>query len=794
MSETDQGPTTAPSLTGLSRAKRALLLFIGLCVAIALAVAMVIGIALASAYPNLPDIRSLVEYRPKLPLRVFSADGVLLGEYGEERRNYLPISEIPKVMQNAVLAIEDSRFYQHGGVDYIGVLRAGLENLREARSQGASTITMQVARNFYLSSEKTFTRKIYEILLALKIESVLSKEKILEVYMNQIFLGQRAYGFASASEIYFGKPLKEISVAEAAMLAGLPKAPSAYNPVSNPRRAQQRQRYIIERMYDNNFITSTQRDEALAQELKVRTVQEVPVHAEYVSETVRQLIFSQYGEATYTRGLNVYTSVLAGDQSTAYRALRRSILDYEKRQFFRGPEAYVDLPKDVKSQDARIAEALEDHPDNAELKAAVAVEVSPRKVVAVLQSGESVTVTGEGLKPVESGLSDKSAPNIRIRRGSVIRVVKGPKGDWTITQLPEVEGCFVSLDPRTGEIHALVGGFDYNKNKFNHVLQAWRQPGSSFKPFIYSAALEKGFTPSTVIQDAPIFFGADTTGSQPWEPKNYDGKYEGPMPLRRGLAKSKNMISIRVLNSIGPRYAQNWATRFGFDADKHPAYLTMALGAGSVTPIQLATAYSVFANGGYRVQPSLITRITDVNGRVLAQTRPRALDESMRAIEPRNAFLMTSLLQEVTRSGTAARAQATLKRSDIYGKTGTTNDSMDAWFAGYNPTLTAVVWIGYDTPRKLGDKETGGGLALPVWIDYMAYALRSTPITEPSVPEGIVHIGGEWYFEEFTRGAGGTAPAVASEEKPAAERPAPAQPADERKGSGGLLDLFRKTD
>ena len=302
------------------------------------------------------------------------------------------------------------------------------------------------------------------------------------------------------------------------------------------------------------------------------------------------------------------------------------------------------------------------------------------------------------------------------------------------------------------------------------------------------------FGRNNLIQDAPIFFGADTTGSQPWEPKNYDGKYEGPMPLRRGLAKSKNMISIRVLNSIGPRYAQNWATRFGFDADKHPAYLTMALGAGSVTPIQLATAYSVFANGGYRVQPSLITRITDVNGRVLAQTRPRALDESMRAIEPRNAFLMTSLLQEVTRSGTAARAQATLKRSDIYGKTGTTNDSMDAWFAGYNPTLTAVVWIGYDTPRKLGDKETGGGLALPVWIDYMAYALRSTPITEPSVPEGIVHIGGEWYFEEFTRGAGGTAPAVASEEKPAAERPAPAQPADERKGSGGLLDLFRKTD
>jgi penicillin-binding protein 1A len=749
-------------------------------------VVLLVGIALASAYPNLPDIKSLVDYRPKLPMRIYSADGVLLGEFGEERRSYLPIADIPKVMQNAVLAIEDSRFYQHGGVDYVGVMRAGLENLREARSQGASTITMQVARNFYLSSEKTFTRKIYEILLSLKIESVLSKEKILEVYMNQIFLGQRAYGFAAASEVYFGKPLKDITVAEAAMLAGLPKAPSAYNPISNPSRARIRQRHIIERMYDNGFITEQQRDEAKAQEPKVRMVQEVPVHAEYVAETVRQLVFSQYGNATYTRGLNVYTSILSGDQSTAYRALRRSVLEFERRQFFRGPEAHVELPRDPKAVDSRIAEALEDHPDNGELRAAVVLEANARKVIAVLQNGETLTVTGEGLKPVATGLAEKAAPNIQIRRGSVVRVLKGPKGDWTITQQPEVEGCFVSMDPNTGDIRALVGGFDYNKNKFNHVLQAWRQPGSSFKPFIYSAALEKGFTPSTVINDAPLFFDAGATGSQPWEPKNYDGKFEGPMPLRKGLAKSKNMISIRVLNAIGPKYAQGWVGRFGFDPEKHPAYLTMALGAGSVTPMQMAVAYSVFANGGYRINPSLITRITDAGGRPILQTKPHPLEESMRAIEPRNAFLMTSLLQEVTRSGTAARAQATLKRPDLYGKTGTTNDSMDAWFAGYTNSLTAVVWIGYDTPKKLGDKETGGGLALPVWIDYMGYALRSTPIREPSPPEGIVSIGNEWYFEEYTHNS--HPPLI--EDGKAADSPGIPEvpPPEERKG---LLDLFK---
>jgi penicillin-binding protein 1A len=751
--------------------------------ALALSTVVLAAIALAVAYPNLPETRGLTDYRPKLPLRVYSADGVLIGEYGEERRQFVPIAEIPKVMQNAVLAIEDARFYEHSGVDYLGVLRAALAQLSEARSQGASTITMQVARNFYLSSEKTFTRKIYEVLLALKIENQLSKPQILEVYMNQIYLGQRAYGFAAASEIYFGKPLRDIGVAEAAMLAGLPKAPSAYNPIVNPKRATTRQLYIIDRMLDNGFITAEQHAEAREQKLKYRAPQALPLHAEYVAETARQLMVGQYGEDAYTRGLNVHVTVNSAEQMLAYRALRKGILDYERRQWYRGPEDYVALPADPAALDTRIAEALIEHPDNDELKSAVALEVSPRKVVAALGDGETVTVTGEGLRPVQSGLASNASPKVQIRRGAVIRLVQGPKGDWSVTQLPEVEGGFVAMDPRTGVVRAMVGGFDYAKSKFNHATQAWRQPGSSFKPFIYSAALERGFTPATVINDAPLFFDAGILGSQPWEPKNYDGQFEGPMSMRRALAKSKNMVSIRILQSISPAFAQEWVQRFGFEADRHPAYLTMALGAGATTPLQMASAYGVFANGGYAVQPVLVSKITDDKGRLVNETKPKLPDESQRVLDARNAFVMSSLLQEVTRSGTAARAQATLKRGDIYGKTGTTNDSLDAWFAGWQKNIVAVVWIGYDQPRKLGERETGGGLALPVWIDYMAQVLKGVPAEEPPVPEGVVLVGGEWYYEEFAHGGGVTAIGL--------EDPLPptAPSADER---SSILDLFRR--
>ena len=795
-------PSQAPEKNTSARTKartswprwllKALFWIAGLATAGALALALTIAVALAMAYPNLPDVSDLADYRPKLPMRVYSAEGALLGEFGEERRNLTPIDEIPQVMKDAVLAIEDSRFFEHGGVDYKGLLRAALANLGKAKSQGASTITMQVARNVYLSSEKTFTRKIYEILLTFKLEHLLTKNQILEIYMNQIYLGNRAYGFAAAAETYFGKPLKSLSVAEAAMLAGLPKAPSAYNPISNPKRARVRQLYIIERMEENGFITTAQAQEAKQENLKIRTnANSTRVHAEYVAEMARQLIFAQYGNEAYTRGLNVYTTLRASEQDVAYQSLRRGIMDYERRQHYRGPEQFILLPTSAEDAEDAIDDALANHPDNGDLLAAVVLDANPRRIMAARADGEQIEITGDGLKPAQSGLSDKAPPNIKIRRGAIIRVVKTAKNTWEITQLPQVEGAFIALDPRDGAIHALVGGFDFDKNKFNHVTQAWRQPGSSFKPFIYSAALEKGFTPATVVNDAPLFFDAGTTGGQAWEPKNYDGKYDGPMTLRTGLAKSKNMISIRVLQAVGPKTAQEWVSRFGFDADKHPPYLTMALGAGSVTPMQMATAYSVFANGGYRVTPWLITRVTDHKGKALSEFTPAPLSEQPRAIDARNAFIMDSLLQEVTRAGTAARAQATLKRPDLYGKTGTTNDSVDAWFAGFQPTLTAVTWIGYDQPRNLGSRETGGGLSLPIWINFMEKALKGVPVAETAVPPGVVNVGGEWFYEEYARNAG-VANLGLGDGGAATGGSAPGQvttPAPEERNR--ILDLFR---
>jgi penicillin-binding protein 1A len=714
----------------------------------------------------------------------------LLGEFGEERRNLTPIGEIPTVVKDAVLAIEDARFFQHGGVDYKGMMRAVLANLGRVKSQGASTITMQVARNVYLSSEKTFTRKIYEILLTFKLEHLLTKDQILEIYMNQIYLGNRAYGFAAASEAYFGKPLKSVSIAEAAMLAGLPKAPSAYNPISNPKRARSRQLYIIERMQEIGYITADEAAEAKQEKITIRSgYDNTRVHAEYVAEMVRQLIFSQYGNEAYTRGLNVYTTLNAGNQEAAYAALRRGIMDYERRQHYRGPEQFVSLPTAAEEVEDAIDEALANHPDNGDILAAVVLEATSRKIVAARANGDTLEITGDGLKPAQSGLSDKAAPNIKIRRGAVIRVAKTPKNAWEITQLPEVEGALVAVDPRNGAIKALVGGFDFDKNKFNHAAQAWRQPGSSFKPFIYSAALEKGFTPATVVNDAPLFFDAGVTGSQPWEPKNYDGRYDGPMTMRTGLAKSKNMVSIRILQAVGPKTAQEWVTRFGFEAEKHPAYLTMALGAGSVTPLQMASAFSVFANGGYRVNPWLITRVTDHKGRVISENPPPDISDLPRAIDARNAFVMNNLLQEVTRSGTAARAQATLKRTDLHGKTGTTNDSVDAWFAGYQPTLAAVTWIGYDKPRNLGSRETGGGLSLPVWINFMERALKGVPVMEATVPPGVVNVGGEWFYEEYSRNAGVANVGLENRPTPSSTVAPQAPPPPEERGR--ILDLFR---
>jgi penicillin-binding protein 1A len=754
---------------------------IGAAMASLLALLLAVGIALAVAFPNLPDVAELADYRPKLPLRVLSADGELIAEFGEERRNLTPIEDIPPVMINAVLAIEDARFYQHNGVDYIGLLRAALANLSQAKSQGASTITMQVARNVYLSSEKSYMRKIYEVLLTLKLEAMLSKDQILEIYMNQIFLGHRAYGFASAAQVYYGKSLKELSIAEAAMLAGLPKAPSAYNPISNPKRARARQLYIIERMQENGFITAEQAQVAKAEQLVLRRdSSRQPLHAEYLAEMVRQVVYEQYGAETYTRGLTVHTTLDANAQRAAYTALRRGVLDYERRQHYRGPEKFITLPADAKARADAIDEVIASHPDSGELKTAVVLEASPRKVMVVRGDDEPITIAGTGLRSVQAGLSDKAPPNLRLRPGAVVRVVKGERG-WDLTQMPEVESAFIALDPRNGDIKALVGGFDFEKNKFNHVTQAWRQPGSSFKPFIYSAALEKGVTPATQVNDSPLYFSAGVTGGQPWEPKNYDGKFDGPMSVRTALAKSKNMVSIRILQTVGVNEAQQWVTHFGFDADKHPPYLTMALGAGSVTPLQMAAGYGVFANGGRYAAPRFISRITDHKGKVLQESTPPAMEQMPQVIDERNAFIMSQLLNEVTRSGTAARAQATLQRPDLYGKTGTTNDAVDAWFVGYQPSLVSAVWVGYDNPRNLGSRETGGGLALPIWISFMQEALRHTSVAQLAIPPGVVNVQGEWYYDNYAPGSGLSQLAAGEGEA--------AGPETEEKRS--ILDLFK---
>ncbi|ABX13985.1 penicillin-binding protein 1A [Burkholderia multivorans] len=772
--------------------QKALFGFAAMCVALVVAGGLVLGYALVVAWPNMPSLDALTDYRPKVPLRIYTSDHVLIGEFGEERRDIVHFKDVPDSLKKAILAIEDARFYDHGGVDLTGILRAGVVALTNGHAtQGASTITMQVARNFFLSSEKTYTRKIYEMLLAYRIERALTKDQILEVYMNQIYLGQRAYGFASAARVYFGKDLKDITLAEAAMLAGLPKAPSAYNPVVNPKRAKVRQEYILQRMLELNFITREQYDEAVAQPLVVKGAgREYSVHAEYVAEMVRQMMYAQYREETYTRGFNVITTIDSADQQVAYTALRKGIMDYERRHGYRGPEGFIELPSGADEREQAIDDALLEHPDNGELIAAVVTAASPRQITVAFIDGSSATIEGENLRFAAGALSANAQPNRRIRPGAIVRVVKNDAGKWSITQLPQVEGAFISIVPQDGAIRSLVGGFDYNKNKFNHVTQAWRQPGSSFKPFIYSASLDKGLGPATVINDGPLYFSAAETGGQPWEPKNYGGGFEGPMSMRTALQRSRNLVSIRILNHIGTKYAQQYITRFGFDADRHPAYLPMALGAGLVTPLQMAGAYSVFANGGYRVNPYLIAEVTDPNGAIVARAQPLIAEQNApRAIDARNAYVMNSLLQSVAQRGTGAKTNV-LKRTDLAGKTGTTNDSHDAWFAGYQHTLAAIAWIGYDNPRSLGDRETGGGLALPVWIDYMGAALKGVPDFKPTMPDGVESLGGELYFTDFTPGHGFVS-TVGVPQAPASQEADDAVPHVDEQEKQDIMNLFR---
>ncbi len=697
------------------------------------------GLAAALIYPNLPPLEALTDYKPKQPLRVYTADGALVAEFGEERRAFMPIAQVPDYMKQAIIAAEDERFYTHGGVDTLGIMRAAGANLVSGGAkEGASTITMQVARNFFLSNEKTFTRKLSEAMLAMKIEHTLSKDKILELYINQIYLGQRAYGFEAAARTYFGKPMKELSLAEFAMLAGLPKAPSRYNPVVNFPRAKIRQEYVLGRMRTLKFIDEATWRSAVAQKLVIRQArQQTDVAADYAAEMVRQALFEKYGEAIYSSGFKAVTTLRRAQQDAANRAVWQGIADYDQRYGYRGPEKQMNLPTEKTARAAAIATALEDIEAVSGMLPAIVVSADAKLIRARLADEQDIEITGNSLKWVAQWAAAKKGR--KLLPGAVVRVqAVGGKPQWRLVQLPEVEAALVALNPNDGAITALVGGFDFNRNKFNRVTQAWRQPGSSFKPFIYSAALEKGYTPATLVENTPITLSAEEAGGTAWEPKNYDGSTGGPVRMRVALTKSLNLVSVRILQGIGPYYARDYIRRFGFDPTRHPPYLTMALGAGGVTPLQLAAGYSVFANGGFGIRPYLIDKVYDKDGRLLMQAAPQqARQNAPRVIDPRNAWLMTSMMQDVTRYGTAARA-AQLGRSDIAGKTGTTNDSRDTWFAGYTPDLVAVSWMGFDQPRPLGRGETGGQTVLPIWINFMGTALRGAPQKGWPMPGGLI--------------------------------------------------------
>jgi penicillin-binding protein 1A len=735
-----------------------LYIFAALLVAAILAVAS-LGTAIVVAWPKLPSLEALTDYRPRIPLRVYTADGHLLGEFGEERRALVRIEDVPLQLRQAILAAEDERFYEHPGVDVIGIARAAAANFVSGeRGQGASTITMQVARNFFLSREKTYNRKLYEILLSIKIERNLTKDQILEIYVNQIFLGQRAYGFAAAARTYFGKTLDELTLAESAMLAGLPKAPSAFNPVSNLRRATLRQHYVLRRMLEAGFIDQAAFETARNEPLKLasgaaRAEARIAGGGDFVAEMARQIAVDQFGDDAYLLGIKIITTVTRAEQAAAQRALRQGVLEYDRRRGYRGPEAFVDLSGVGDHDEEALIERLAEFADYGGLLAAIVLEASPKEV-SVYRDGKVLRISGSGLAFAAPMLNERAPQTRRIRRGAIVRIRDTGEKGWEIVQLPEVEAALISIDANTGAVRALAGGFDFERNKFNHVTQALRQPGSAFKPFIFSAAFERGFSPAHYEEDGPLFFPAAVTGSKDWEPKNYDGKYDGMMTLRDAMARSKNMVSIRLLQAITPQYAQDYIGRFGFEPARHPPFLTMALGAGAVTPWQMAAGYAVFANGGFKIEPYIVSEIIDGNGRTVARVDPPVAGRSApRVIDPRNAWLIDSMLQDVIQRGTGARAKA-LGRNDLAGKTGTTNDYVDAWFAGYNADIVAVSWVGHSQPRNLGRGETGGRAALPIWIDYMRTALKDLPEKPRSRPAGLLpvrHAGSDYtdyYYQE----------------------------------------------
>ena len=712
--------------------------------------ALVLVVAIAVIFPQLPDLDSLTHYQPKQALRVFTADGVQIGSFGTERRVYQRIDQIPQLMKDSLLAVEDARFYTHAGIDPISVARAVVSVLSGGlvrRVQGGSTITQQVARTFLLTNERTVSRKLKEALLSLRIEAALGKDQVLELYMNQIYLGSRAYGFEAAAQTYFGKTLATLSPAECAMLAGLPQNPRNVNPIRNPERAHARQQIALARMHKQGVITDAQYATAKAEKLVVRKSVAAEIHAEYVAEAARQQVFSQFGDKAYTQGFDVTTTLVAAEQQAAYQALRRTLIEHAQRQPWLGPQDHEELPADLQNDDPAMAQALSDVEDDDDLRVAIVTSANQSAVTVVLASGEIIKIDKSGLRLAQAGLAPKAPKALAIRRGSIVRVLQQGK-TWLITQWPQAQGAMVALDPTTGEVRALVGGFDFARSQFNHVTQGWRQPGSSYKPFIYAGALDHGVMPETLVNDMPLSNVGD------WAPSNSDGSTDGPITVREALTRSKNLVTIRLVQLLGAPAMRDWTARFGFDAQRQPDNLTLALGTGATTPLQLASAYGVLANGGYLLPSTLIKRITDSKGEMIFEAPPQMLDERLRVTSERNTFVTNTLLQEVTRAGTAARAQATLKRPDLYGKTGTTNDVVDAWFAGFQPGLVAVVWLGYDDPRSLGNHASGASLALPAWIEFMATALKDVPVREVSPPEGVLKIDGNWRYAEWALGGG----------------------------------------
>ncbi|ODS65277.1 MAG: penicillin-binding protein [Acidovorax sp. SCN 65-108] len=705
-------------------------------------------------WQQLPTVDHLADYDPLLPLRIYAADGSLLAEFGEERREFVPIGQIPLHMRQALLAIEDARFYEHSAVDFTGLARAALRNVVTGEhSQGASTITMQVARVFFLSRVKTYSRKLMEILLAYKLEATYSKDKILELYMNQIYLGERAYGFAAAASVYFDKTLEELTVAEAAMLAGLPKAPSAYNPVANRERATVRQQYILQRMHALGYLDTATYEAASAEVLTLRTQQRsIDPAAAFAVEQARKLVVDRFGDEAYSLGLDVVTTLRPVEQQAATRALRAGLLRAQESRGYAGPEARLSQHTEAtrSGHPRALRAALAPYWDSGELRVALVREASQAGgISALLRDGTRVQIPRSRLSAsAQAALAPDAPQRRRIAPGAVIRVVADARQQWSLAQRPGMEGALVSMDTDTGEILALTGGFDQALNQFDHAVQALRQPGSTFKPFIFSAALEKGYAPGTLVDDSQRVVTPAARGRAAWRPRNYGGNYEGFISARRGLARSKNMVAVNLMEAAGAQYVQQFATRFGFDPALNPPRLPLALGAGAVTPLQLTQAYAVFANGGTLVQPRLIRKVSERGGEVLYEAQgpsPRAT-----AVSERNAFVLDSMLRDVVEHGTGRRAKA-LGRPDVAGKTGTSNDARDVWFAGYSSGVASVVWIGYDQPRSLG-RHTGGTLALPVWTEYMAVAVLGRQPVQRTMPFDLMRFGDDYLYPEYVFG------------------------------------------